>query len=159
MRGRPECNTHPLPTAAPHVGQGTASTSFGFMSPILIATRILGGSSPKLCNWEHFTELRLQSDWGLFSDQPIYPVPCYPFIERPYRKSGLRCPVSAYRKSEVLVRGLVRFMDLSGVWPTLHGMAFDQRGCLCRDYAGERETGVRQKRAEIRFRALATAEH
>ena len=44
-------------------------------------------------------------------------------------------------------------------WPTLHGMAFDQRRCLCRDYAGERETGVRQKRAEIRFRTLATADH
>jgi hypothetical protein len=44
-------------------------------------------------------------------------------------------------------------------WPTLHGMAFDQGRCLCRDYAGERETGVRQKRAEIRFRTLATADH
>ena len=33
--------------------------------------------------------MRLQSDWGLFSDQPIYPVPDYPLYRTPYRKRRL----------------------------------------------------------------------
>src|ERR1019366_7798130 len=44
-------------------------------------------------------------------------------------------------------------------WPKLLRMALDQRRRLGRNYAGERETGGRKERAEVRFGTFTTADH
>src|ERR1022692_4364905 len=41
-------------------------------------------------------------------------------------------------------------------WPKLLRMALDQRRRLGRNYAGERETGGRKERAEVRFGTFTT---
>src|ERR1035441_2344575 len=44
-------------------------------------------------------------------------------------------------------------------WPKLLRMALDQRRRLGRNYAGERETGGRKERAEVRFGTFTTTNH